>query len=220
LIYNTIVVRHNRRTMPHHATLYVTKAPHEKRVELKALYGAEAEILDQEFTTVSIGDVRAMIIQSYQTPGDKSFRLMLISAQSIAPEAQQALLKILEEPPATTQFALLLPDLSSVLPTILSRVQVVTNNTVVETTAAFSTFLAQSVPDRITFISEVAKKKDDEVYTELYSGLVAYTADSSRHWPLPVVRTIAEALRTLRLRGSSKKMIWEELALTLPVVQS
>ncbi len=53
-------------------------------------------------------------------------RVVLVEdAQRLSEEAQNALLKILEEPPADMVFILTLPSINSVLPTIISRLQTI-----------------------------------------------------------------------------------------------
>jgi DNA polymerase-3 subunit delta' len=51
--------------------------------------------------------------------------VILDDAQRLNPQAANALLKILEEPPARTYFVLLVNEISQLLPTLRSRVQVV-----------------------------------------------------------------------------------------------
>lgn len=51
--------------------------------------------------------------------------LLINNAELITPEAQNALLKQLEEPPASTVIILTLDNIKSVLPTIISRIQAI-----------------------------------------------------------------------------------------------
>ncbi len=63
-----------------------------------------------------------------KTIGDRPFRraVLIEHAETLTPEAQNAYLKLLEEPPADTVMILTTASRRTLLPTILSRVQVVT----------------------------------------------------------------------------------------------
>jgi DNA polymerase III delta prime subunit len=205
----------------HHAVVYVTPSPEATVLRLKNEHADNSEVIVRITDTLAISEVRKLIEQSYQTPGDKSYRLLVVVANQIASEAQQALLKILEEPPATTRFAVVLPDATTLLPTVRSRVLIVncTDEEEVDS-SAFSMFLSLSVPERLLYIAEIAKKKDDSTYQALFSGLTNYALDLPIATPLSIRQVIAGSLRHLRLRGASKKMLWEELALSLPVTRT
>lgn len=61
-------------------------------------------------------------------PGNAAIRRVVIveDAHTMSAEAQNAILKAIEEPPADTVFLLTIKDTNAILPTILSRVQVIT----------------------------------------------------------------------------------------------
>lgn len=73
---------------------------------------------------ISIETVRALISKlSLKTSSAKDRRVVIINElQSLSTEGQNALLKNLEQPSSTTHFILTMPQSSSVLPTIISRV--------------------------------------------------------------------------------------------------
>lgn len=51
--------------------------------------------------------------------------IIVVDAQSLNPQATNAMLKIVEEPPPSTYFLFLVPEISQLLPTLRSRVQVI-----------------------------------------------------------------------------------------------
>ncbi len=74
--------------------------------------------------TVLISQIREMIARTGTRPHEASYRMVLITeAGQMNPQAQNALLKELEEPPEKTFFILLARERSGLLPTILSRCQ-------------------------------------------------------------------------------------------------
>src|SRR3989344_699017 len=75
----------------------------------------------RSFASLSIDDARALrAFASLRGTGEK--KLFVISAASLTTDAQNALLKLFEEPTADTVFVLLVPH-GAVLPTLRSRLQ-------------------------------------------------------------------------------------------------
>ncbi len=72
--------------------------------------------------TIGISAVRDIRYQAYLIPQELSFRAFIIDkAETMTPEAQNALLKIFEEPPANVYFLLLCDNASALLSTVRSR---------------------------------------------------------------------------------------------------
>lgn len=79
----------------------------------------------EKSATIRVDTIRQMKENADIFPNDLDFRIFLIDdASDMNIQAQNALLKLLEEPPANVYLFLLATDLSRLLPTILSRVQV------------------------------------------------------------------------------------------------
>lgn len=73
---------------------------------------------------IKIDHIRNLQLDAYQTPKHAQKRFQIIDpADKLNLNAANALLKILEEPPLHTVFILLAEQVSSILPTILSRCQ-------------------------------------------------------------------------------------------------
>ncbi len=80
------------------------------------------EKIDLEKGTITIDIIRRLYDQSITRAAKK--RVFLIEyAETIGLQAQNAFLKLLEEPSASTHFILITTDISSFLPTITSRAQ-------------------------------------------------------------------------------------------------
>jgi DNA polymerase-3 subunit delta' len=98
-----------------------------------------------EKARIQIAQVREMQSRLAYAEGSKRARVILIlSAEAMPHEAANALLKILEEPPADTYFLLASEDKAALLPTILSR----------------CTCLTAPPMDAAALASAVAAKKD------------------------------------------------------------
>ena len=147
---------------------------------------------------------------------EKATKTIVLEVGQIAGEAQQAMLKILEEPPVTTLFIIVVPSFDNLLPTLRSRLyQPQDNREVMDTShQLFTDFVARSYGERIALIAEIAKAKDTPDFEALSQGLRNWIA----HAPVtPLVTTVHDWLLVLSKRGSSKKMLWEDIALRLPV---
>ena len=66
-----------------------------------------------------IEDSRSVIKEAYIS--EEKVKYLILGGKSFTPEAQNALLKVLEEPPRNIEFILIAPSKSVVLPTIRSR---------------------------------------------------------------------------------------------------
>lgn len=84
----------------------------------------DLRVLEAE-TSIGIAEVRQLQNFLHLRPYRQRQKTALIrEAQNLTPEAQNALLKTLEEPPEHSLIILTLPDLSALLPTIISRCRV------------------------------------------------------------------------------------------------
>ncbi|MFM2340183.1 MAG: polymerase delta prime subunit [Candidatus Parcubacteria bacterium] len=200
----------------HHAVIRLAADPVKALSTLEESVRQDAEMVPYAVPSLTIEDVRRIIVYAYQTPDSHPKRMIAIATRTINREAQHALLKVLEEPPATTVFLIIVPTLAGLLPTVLSRVIVEeSRDGGSESTSRFLTFLTTSIKERLELIADIAKRKADEEYDELYDGLVSYVPTMTE---LSILKDIEAALRFLRQKGAAKKMIWEHLALTIPVV--
>lgn len=79
-------------------------------------------VIEPNGKSIGIDDVKSLRVHfSLKNIGNEKRLVFINSAQTITKEAQNALLKILEEPPAGTIFIINTSDFSALLPTVLSR---------------------------------------------------------------------------------------------------
>ena len=201
----------------HHAVLFKGRVLADTPLDITVLKeGTELEIISA--AVLSIGAVRALITTAYVRPFAKPTKTIVLEVGQIAPEAQQALLKLLEEPPATTRFILVLPIFDNLLPTLRSRLYQPADVRTVAVTKneLFETFERGSYAERIAQIADIAKAKDATDFEILATGLRTLVADSAVS---PAMVQLHEWLLILPKRGASKKMLWEDIALTLAVAR-
>jgi hypothetical protein len=198
--------------MNHHAYVYVgsdvTVLPEHIRTP-----GIDIEhIVCERF---GIADARRLKQAASVRPQQAAVQHIVVRTSVIPAEAQNALLKLLEEPPATTVLHICVPQRDMLLPTVLSRV-VVETDTYEEphVSADFNTFIAASYGDRLEQIQTAQKKKDSDFFTTIAAGAERYVADQTV--TAAQKRTIINAVSLLKQPGAAKKMVLEDIALTLP----
>ena len=75
---------------------------------------------------IKIEHAKAAVAEAYIS--ESATKYIIIAGKSINPVSQNSLLKVLEEPPKNIEFILIVPNKSVLLPTILSRLRVVSLN--------------------------------------------------------------------------------------------
>ncbi|MBQ9859413.1 MAG: DNA polymerase III subunit [Clostridia bacterium] len=79
-------------------------------------------VFGEEDTPLTVDTIRRLREEAYVLPNESAYRVMLLcDAQNMTPQAQNALLKILEEPPRHVLFILTCDNRISLLETIRSR---------------------------------------------------------------------------------------------------
>ena len=162
--------------------------------------------------------MRALIAAAYRRPhGTDTIQVLLVATEFITEEAQQALLKIIEEPPLSTRFVFVLPNGYNLLPTLESRFErQAEQGTVVHDISAFREFKNASYAQRISAIELSTKNKDHAWQQAIKNGLAAYLLAHKAEVPLPALKELEYVVRLLLTRGASNKFLLEHLALTLP----
>lgn len=90
--------------------------------EFKISAEGNPDFFDRRFQAFSIDDARELKSYAETRPIDASGRkIFIITVDNVASEAQNALLKLFEEPPLYAHFFLIVPSAHLLLPTIKSR---------------------------------------------------------------------------------------------------
>lgn len=179
--------------------------------------GGDGEVNQLTFSTVGIDEVRDIILKANLRPVNGDFSLLVVVASSITYEAQQALLKILEEPPATTRFLFVIPLDVNLIPTLLSRFLDLSEKGSVsdDVLEMFNLFYHQSYSDRLKEISNRVSSKDNAWIAGMKVGLASYL-DADNTLGIEKTKACNFVLESIGTRGASNKLLLEELALLLP----
>ena len=168
----------------------------------------EAELVYIDHERLGINEVDEVIRNATTTPLNFPGKLLVIRTTQITSEAQNALLKLFEEPPATSKFILAVTPSTQLFPTLLSRLQVEVENTI-EVSTAWDLFLQAQIKDRIKQIESWQKQKDTDWLLDIQKGLRMWLNEGSVQ-PNKSLQLVVDRLNT---RGAGNKMLLESLAL-------
>lgn len=166
------------------------------------------------YNILGIDDARMLHQWAYQKPLVSAQRHFILTCDGITHEAQNALLKLFEEPPQTSVFALVVSQEEMILSTLRSRCALVYAAEGVVTTSLAEEFLHLSYAQRLADVAAHTKEKESAWGSTLLHALESYlyaTKDFSALKTILFVRTYSER------RGASQKMLLEHVALSLPL---
>lgn len=193
---------------------------------------SSSDLLFQNYESLSMDDIPQIKNWHNRLGLGKGKKICILATKFINREAEQALLKIIEEPTEKTHFFIIVPDSSLLLPTILSRVHVVKtkllkeDNSNIKEAAKF--FLAYSLKDRIDHVALIVKNNKEvensgalrhyatslvnELEAQIYLKFKKNKKDENLQF---ILEELAKSRGYLSTPGASVKMILEHLALIL-----
>jgi len=174
--------------------------------------GTGPDILVHHFERMSIANVRTLIYEAGLRPVAREYRTFVLLCDSILHEAQNALLKLFEEPNEHTVFYLVIPREDMLLPTLRSRLHLLSVMEREVPTELFEEFLKRGYADRLKIVGEKLTAEDGVWLTDFLRGLEQYAEKSRDARLLKEVMTLMSYINTT---GASKKMLLEHIALTL-----
>ena len=192
---------------------------------------ANPDVIVLRYGLLTVEDARKVAELASSGAHSGEHKVVIIAASRAYHEAQNALLKIFEEPPRGAYLFLVLPNLGSLLPTLRSRVQILPN---VGFTKPYipemaQQFLRMSKEKRSAFIKKLATGRDEEERREhreeaiaIVNGLeqaayVKWKADGNPDGNVGALLSDIAALRGyLYDRSAPVRMILEHISLVLP----
>jgi DNA polymerase-3 subunit delta' len=149
-------------------------------------------------------------------------RFVIISVDQFGTEAQNAFLKNLEEPQEGTHIVILISDEKKLLPTILSRVQVIHGEKMAgESRLEVDEFIKKKTEDRFAYIETWTKAKKDEDNVSKVEILTFIDTLEKFLWDKKVRdEQLFADIRKMReytnIRGASHRVILDFLAMVVP----
>ncbi len=178
---------------------------------------------------LKIDQARELRSMALEKGYDSNRKFFVICINSATLDAEQALLKMFEEPIENTHFFLIVPSTDSLLSTLVSRFYTIKSKNVdVEEIKKAENFLKMPLVKRIDFLKEllVIEEEDDEVLIEYSPKAKALkflnaleVALHTKNIGLPSVKSFQQIFKVrefLRQPGSSAKTLMEGVALGIP----
>lgn len=167
------------------------------------------DVLEKTFEVLGIDDVRALTREAYIKPLG-AHKVFIITLDRITIESQQALLKLLEEPPAGVHMAFVLPASTTLLGTLLSRGVVLRN----EHSYTTLDIIDKTPGERLAYIEQLLRADDAQHVEDFLNNIEHYAHDALPHTK-ELAQHIVAVRKALSMRGTSKKQLLESVVLLL-----
>jgi DNA polymerase III delta prime subunit len=216
-------------SLTHHAYALTGEAPETVPALLSALKKSTGmnvkgnpDVHIESYEVMGIDESRSLKEAATRKAVTGGKKVFVMSAERVTKEAQNALLKLFEEPAADTHFFLIVPSLDILLGTLRSRLFVLTAPSAREKEASGRArdFLRSEIPMRLKTIQKLLKNAEEEGGKK---ELNAFLGEIERNLASDEKASNAGALREALLaqkyardRAPSFKLLLEHLALVLP----
>lgn len=206
----------------HHAYLLV--GPAEAIIADLRADLARAEVIYQKWPQWGINESRELRFGQARQVAAEGLRAYILEFLNITHEAQQALLKVLEEPAERTKFYLVAPSAEIFLPTVLSRLRVVklapSARTAPEALARAEKFWRALPEARLALAQTLLSLSEEPSVLRAEATAFIDALEFTRRGNVPAAdeasfRELRRARDYLRDRASSPRLILEHLALVL-----
>jgi DNA polymerase III delta prime subunit len=197
----------------HHANLIVGTRAFAYSVIPPDERAVSPDVLERAFERMTIGDAHALLSDAARMPVSRTHRTFIVHADVILPEAQNALLKLFEDPTDYARFFVVVPREHILLATLRSRLYLLGAEDVARTTENFERFIQLSFADRLAAVVERLDAEDGEWVKDIVRESVFFAHASH---DLNLIRDALMVETYLAHHGSSKKILLEYLALSLP----
>ncbi len=194
----------------------------QKELGLKA--ANNPDVVELRFGLLSVEDARKVYESALQAPFRGEYKVLIIAASRTYHEAQNALLKLFEEPPKGTYLFLILPSLGGLLPTLRSRTQILkVGHPMSNFSKTAEEFIKGNKAKRSALIKRLTSGRDEEERREnretaiaIVSGLEAALVREGVEEHRAALADIAALRGYLYDRSAPVRMILEHLSLVTP----
>ncbi|MDE2188395.1 MAG: hypothetical protein KGJ35_01550 [Patescibacteria group bacterium] len=182
------------------------------------------DVFVEKYELLTIDQARALKEMHATRPfAENGKKFFIIEAEDMTHEAQNALLKIFEEPNDYAHFFIIISSEQMLLPTLRSRLFIVhdtRSDLVLHRSDLVQNFLKSTLAQRITIVDELAadisdQKKPKSAAIEFVSGLSDYLKMENLEINASKLAILAETESYLRDRSPSVKQLLEYVALSV-----
>lgn len=182
-----------------------------------------------EYDSMDIEDGRSIKEKHQSKPvgGDK--KIFVVTANFITEKAQNAMLKLFEEPRGDTHFFLVLPSLNNIIPTFRSRLFIIETEQKGESVFDVKGFLSGSIKARMELVKKITESVSDEEESKIEIVKFINSLESELRKKINFLKTnedelkIFEEIEKMRhytsIQSPSLKMILEHISILLPILK-
>jgi DNA polymerase III delta prime subunit len=183
--------------------------------DLKHPVQGNPDFWHETFQTFSIDDARRLRDMQALKPIVQPRKIFIIEVFSMTIEAQNALLKIFEEPTPGTHFFVIADSADLFLPTLRSRMLVVSDDEYsADRKIIAKKFLESSTKDRLDMVAAIIEEKDKVEASHLIDGLIVELSSKPNEYA-EALRELLHMRSFLTDRSPSLKLILEHISLIL-----
>lgn len=205
--------------MKHHAYAVESPVPLAGMITQMLPTDAYSYIFDKSYEVFKINDARE--IKQLQAQKTEKASLFILDIGMINHEAQNTLLKIIEEPTADTFFILVIPSKTKLLPTLQSRLEFIsyTPESIHSELIDVDIFFNKDLNTCFEYIKQIT---DDKSEYKIIKSDVIYFCNAcevfckQHNYSDPeIFNTLFKAREYIESNGASMKMILDLIALTI-----
>jgi hypothetical protein len=198
----------------HQALYYATVAPEvlERILGHLRTTGVVSVIYAESW---GIDTSREVATEAYRTDAAGRLRHVVLRASSMTTEAQNALLKILEEPPRGVLFHCLFPPGMALLPTVRSRLLTVALPAEEVDTTIYDALVRLPIAEQLTEVEQHTKEKDTVWIEAVKRGALSHLKGGVATLAASAAARLYSSLLRINTRGASNKMLLEDVLLTV-----
>lgn len=181
-----------------------------------------------EFDVMDIEDGRKIKDLHQNKPVLNDKKIFVVSANFITEKAQNAMLKLFEEPRGDTHFFLVIPSLNNIIPTLRSRFFIIDSNCSCTSIIDSKKFLKEKIGERFEDVKKLCGSVSDEENSKIEIINFINSIEMELKKKVNFLKTNEEKLKLFeeieKIRqytseqSPSLKMLLEHLSLMLPVL--
>lgn len=176
---------------------------------------ANPDVTFLHFDSMGIAQAKSLVDLSLRAPVKEEYKIIVISIGSITREAENALLKLFEDPSPRVRFVIIVSNALALIATLRSRLFVLSTSHDLEDSKA-KKFLKGSILERTQIIESLVKdQKESSSKEEIRNFLVAIHGILLEKANPKALSAVAHALLYLDDKGSSVKLLLESVLLAL-----
>ncbi len=188
------------------------------------------DVYVRTYRQFGIDEARELRERAGSRPIAGPHRVFIVATPGMTTEAQNALLKTLEEPPADAMFFFVVPAPETLLPTLRSRAQIlwmsyihtmdVAHPYIDKTIVDVNMFLAATPKNRLDMLKPLLEKDADDKRD--LGAILGFLADLEKAFtaktPRSGLRAVYRARKYITDKGALAKPLLEQIALLVPKV--